>query len=98
MVRPENIALAEGSQVAGDRITWSGKIAHAVFRGSRRSIAVDTGAQRLNVEAPALARAEIGDTVAITVPPGGAWAIRGLELLRFSSRRRKASRLCLGVR
>jgi iron(III) transport system ATP-binding protein len=73
LIRPENIRVGE----SGDgRIAWSGRVAHSVFRGSRVSMVVEAGAQRLNVEAPALLGVRNGDALTISVAPEGAWAIR----------------------
>ena len=60
----------------GAHMTWSGKIVQAIFRGPRTSITIETGGPRLNVEAPALLGARVGDEVKVAVPLGGAWAIR----------------------
>jgi len=74
LVRPENMRIGEAAN--GATMGWSGKIVHSIFRGPRNSIMVETGGPRLNVEAPALLGARVGDEVRIAVPPGGAWAIR----------------------
>ncbi len=74
LVRPENLVV--GAQVNGKpAMNWEGKVAQSIFRGSHRSIVVDTAGLRLNVEAPAVDNARVGDTVKITVPHDQAWAI-----------------------
>ena len=74
LVRPENLVV--GTQVNGKlAMNWEGKVAQSIFRGSHRSIVVDTAGLRLNVEAPAVDNARVGDTVKITVPYDQAWAI-----------------------
>jgi ABC-type Fe3+/spermidine/putrescine transport system ATPase subunit len=75
LVRPENISLSNGS-VNGANIVWSGKVAQAIFRGPRSSVAIETGGERINVEAPALRDLRVGDTVELSVSTAGAWAIR----------------------
>jgi len=76
LVRPENIQIGTQAAINGAQMAWSGRIATAIFRGPRTSVAIDTGGPRLNVEAPALLNARVGDEVRVAVLPGGAWAIR----------------------
>jgi iron(III) transport system ATP-binding protein len=75
LVRPENLRIATDG-VEASPMAWSGRIASSIFRGPRQSIVVDTAGLRLNVEAPALLGARVGDAVRLHVPPAGAWAIR----------------------
>jgi iron(III) transport system ATP-binding protein len=75
LVRPENLRIASnGADISP--MAWSGRIASSIFRGPRQSMVVDTAGLRLNVEAPALLGARVGDPVRVHVPPAGAWAIR----------------------
>jgi iron(III) transport system ATP-binding protein len=75
LVRPENVLIgANGGN--GSPMGWSGCIKSAIFRGPRQSIVVETAGLVLNVEAPALLGARVGDEVRLNVPPAGAWAIR----------------------
>jgi len=75
LLRPENIRV--GDQAGnGAPMSWSGKIVQAIFRGPRTSVTIDSAGQKLNVEAPALLGARVGDEIQVSVPPGGAWAIR----------------------
>jgi ABC-type Fe3+/spermidine/putrescine transport system ATPase subunit len=75
LVRPENVQIGtDGSN--GAPMAWSGRIKSSIFRGPRQSIVVETSGLALNVEAPALLGARVGDEVHLTVPPLGAWAIR----------------------
>lgn len=75
LVRPENLHIgANGGE--GTPMVWSGRITNSIFRGPRQSMVVQTDGLRLNVEAPALLGARIGDQVRLGVPPAGAWAIR----------------------
>jgi iron(III) transport system ATP-binding protein len=77
LIRPENLRIGEGTpSLNGAQIAWTGKVAQAIFRGPRQSITLETDNLKLNVEAPALHSARIGDAVKVTVPPAGAWAIR----------------------
>jgi iron(III) transport system ATP-binding protein len=76
LVRPENIQIGTQASINGAQMAWSGKIVHSIFRGPRTSVAIETGGPRLNVEAPALLGARVGDEVRVAVPQGGAWAIR----------------------
>ena len=75
LVRPENLRIADEGADASP-MAWSGRIASSIFRGPRQSMVVDTEGLRLNVEAPPLLGARIGDAVRLHVPPAGAWAIR----------------------
>jgi iron(III) transport system ATP-binding protein len=73
LVRPENVHIAANG---GAPMAWSGRIKSAIFRGPRQSIVVDAAGLALNVEAPALLGANVGDQVHVNVSPAGAWAIR----------------------
>jgi len=73
LVRPENVHIAANG---GTSMAWSGRIKSAIFRGPRQSIVVDASGLALNVEAPALLGANVGDQVHLNVSPAGAWAIR----------------------
>ena len=76
MVRPEDARLEPASAQSGEAgLRWSGRIAHTIFRGSGRSIIVDTDAQRLNVDAPAFGSFGVGDNVTVVVPEQTAWAV-----------------------
>src|SRR3712207_3888463 len=55
VVRPENITIRPAAAPSSDGgMTWSGRVVQSIFRGSTRSIIVETPAQRLNVEASPL--------------------------------------------
>ena len=75
LVRPENMRV-DADAAGGAPMTWSGRITDAIFRGPRRSMVVETDGLRFNVEVPPLLRARVGDSIALKVPPAGAWAIR----------------------
>jgi iron(III) transport system ATP-binding protein len=76
MIRPENLRIGAAED---GQISWSGRVSQSIYRGAQRSITVDPagpGGGGLRVEAPALERISVGDTVQLSVAPGGAWAIR----------------------
>jgi iron(III) transport system ATP-binding protein len=74
LIRPETIAL--GAQGNGaETLRWSGRVKDMVFRGSHRSIAVETTAQVLRVEAPSQYPVTLGENVTLTAAATTAWAI-----------------------
>jgi iron(III) transport system ATP-binding protein len=78
LVRPECISLSQRDTAAdADSIRWTGKVKETIFRGARRSIAVETAAQTLRVEAPSQVPVAIGDNVTLTTSASTAWAIEG---------------------
>jgi len=78
VVRPENIGIANGNFTAptNGEIVWTGQLENSIFRGARRSMEVNVDGQKINVEAPALTHAGVGDTVTLVARPEGAWALR----------------------
>ncbi len=80
LVRPENVRIGEAARAAagadGGGISWTGEVKQLTFRGARVSLGVETPAQRLNVESPALLPVREGDALTLSVPTHGAWAIR----------------------
>jgi len=76
MVRPENVTLG-GSHANGNghAMDWQGRVAQSIFRGSHRSMVVETPVARFNVEAPAFGVAGVGENVTISVPSSATWAI-----------------------
>jgi hypothetical protein len=88
LVRPENVRIGDAGRAArGDNgggnggessggISWVGQVKQLTFRGARVSLAIETPAQSLNVESPALLRVREGDALTLFVPTLGAWAIR----------------------
>jgi iron(III) transport system ATP-binding protein len=75
LVRPENLQVAMNG-VDSSPMGWSGRIASSIFRGPRQSMVVEATGLRLNVEAPALLAARVGDVIRLGVQLAGAWAIR----------------------
>jgi iron(III) transport system ATP-binding protein len=82
LVRPENVRIGDASRAAGTTsggsvgISWTGRAKQLTFRGARVSLSVETPAQSLNVESPALLPVREGDALILSVPTPGAWAIR----------------------
>ncbi len=60
LVRPENMHIGPNGS-SGSPMAWSGRITSSIFRGPRQSMVVEAGGLKLNVEAPALLGARIGD-------------------------------------
>jgi iron(III) transport system ATP-binding protein len=76
MVRPEDARVEPASTRPGSNgLSWSGRVAHTIFRGSTRSIIVETEEHRLNIDAPAFNSYSVGDNVTVVVPEQAAWAV-----------------------
>ena len=75
VVRPESLSVGPASAGNG-AMSWSGRVVESIFRGSHRSIVVETAGRRLNVEASPLADVGIGANVTVTAPSEAAWAVR----------------------
>jgi iron(III) transport system ATP-binding protein len=73
VVRPENISATAAANGASDGV-WRGRVVHSLFRGSHRSIEVQTDSERFNVEVAATAELRVGD--AVTLSPSSAWLVR----------------------
>ena len=78
MVRPEDARIAAAGSRDDAELTWSGRIAHTVFRGPVRSIIVQTDDGRLNVDAPPFGNYAVGDNVTVMVAQRAAWAVAEL--------------------
>ena len=76
MIRPEDVRIGALDSAAGKQIVWRGKVIDTIFRGPRRSIAIDVGGRRFNVEAPSLQTASPGQLVDVAALDGQAWAFR----------------------
>jgi iron(III) transport system ATP-binding protein len=86
MVRPENLELADADAISDEgshgtkssvgRTNWRGRVEQSIFRGPRRSMVIDCAGQRLNVEAPAMRTASVGDHVVVTVNAASCWGMR----------------------
>jgi iron(III) transport system ATP-binding protein len=75
MVRPEDARIAAAGSRDDAELTWSGRIAHTIFRGPVRSIVVQTDDGRLNVDAPPFGNYAVGDNVTVMVAQRAAWAV-----------------------
>jgi iron(III) transport system ATP-binding protein len=74
VIRPENMTI--GQTGGDDRLTWTGKVTNAVYRGANRTISVETPKQTLQVDLPALRAAKIGETVEVSAAAAHAWAVK----------------------
>jgi hypothetical protein len=77
LVRPESIALGANGNAPDGTLSWSGRVKEMVFRGSHRSIQVETPSQILRVEAPSQYSVAVGEAVTLTASSSAAWAIEG---------------------
>ncbi|MFI4998750.1 MAG: ABC transporter ATP-binding protein [Reyranellales bacterium] len=77
VVRPEDVTLAGPDSPAwAGKLAWPGRIVEGVFRGPRRSLAVETAGLRFNVECPATRAVRAGEAVTLLVDVDSAWAIQ----------------------
>ncbi len=77
MIRAEDVALGQANEPARrGQLVWTGRVIDGVFRGSRRSLAVEAQGRRFNVECPATRAAAVGDAVTLKVDADNAWALR----------------------
>ena len=77
MIRPEDVRIvAPGSAAEDQHVVWNGKVVDTIFRGPRRSVAIDVDGRRFNVEAPSLKSVSPGEHVTLTALAGQAWVIR----------------------
>src|SRR5437763_6313171 len=77
MVRPEDVTLAaNGTATLPGQLAWTGKVVDGVFRGPRRTLAVQTVRQRFTVECPATRAAAVGEAVTLLVDSSNTWALR----------------------
>jgi iron(III) transport system ATP-binding protein len=78
MIRPEDVRIIAPNAAAVDQqVVWRGKVIDTIFRGPRRSIAIDVDGQRFNVESPSLQTVKPGEHVTVAALAGQAWAFRG---------------------
>jgi iron(III) transport system ATP-binding protein len=76
MIRAEDVALGQANEPARrGQLVWTGRVTDGVFRGSRRSLAVEAQGRRFNVECPATRAAAVGDEVTLKVDADNAWAL-----------------------
>jgi iron(III) transport system ATP-binding protein len=76
IVRPEDATLTGPEAAVSDRqFGWRGRIVEGVFRGPRRSLAVETDVLRFRVECPAMRAMAVGEAATVLVDSHNAWAI-----------------------
>jgi iron(III) transport system ATP-binding protein len=64
----------DGTVPAADAMTWTGQVVQSIFRGTHRSLIVETPAGRLNIDVPAFTNPETGSTVTVVADRQAAWA------------------------
>jgi len=75
MIRSENMRVSTDAAVtAADAMTWNGQVVQSIFRGTHRSLIVETPAGRLNIDVPAVTNPEVGSTVTVVADRQAAWA------------------------
>ncbi|MDB5571228.1 MAG: Putrescine/spermidine transporter ATPase protein, partial [Hyphomicrobiales bacterium] len=76
MVRPENMRIADAdAATVGGAMVWDARVAQSIFRGTHRSLVVDTSAGRLNVDVPAIRNPDVGSTIKVMAAEHLAWAV-----------------------
>jgi iron(III) transport system ATP-binding protein len=76
MTRPEDMVVADaGTTATPTRNAWRGTVISSTFRGPRRSMVVECAGSRVNVDAPAMRTAEIGDNVTLVAESRSSWAL-----------------------
>jgi iron(III) transport system ATP-binding protein len=71
MIRPEDVTLGAAGQLC-----WQGTVVDGIFRGPRRTLAVEAQGRRFTVECSATRAAAVGDAVTLSVEADNAWALR----------------------
>ena len=74
MIRSEHFKLSGDGGSEGD-IKLDGRVIETTFRGTHRSVLVDSAAGHLNIDLSSLTAVAAGDHVSIHAEPGAAWAI-----------------------
>ncbi len=78
VVRPEDaLILPPGQTLAADQFGWPGRIVNTIFRGSSRSIFIETEVGVVNVDATPAASYAAGDAVIVAATKDCAWAVPG---------------------
>jgi iron(III) transport system ATP-binding protein len=76
VVRPEDATLTGPEAAVSEcQFGWRGRIVDGVFRGPRRSLAVETDVLRFRVECPATRAMAVGEAATVLVDSHNAWAI-----------------------
>jgi iron(III) transport system ATP-binding protein len=77
MVRPEDVMLvAPDTSASNGHLAFPGKVVDGVFRGPRRSLAVESAGRRFNVDCASTRAAAVGETVTLLVDADNAWALK----------------------
>jgi iron(III) transport system ATP-binding protein len=77
MVRPENIYIGKDEDVpSSSGIALSGRVLQSIFRGTHRSLLIETATAKLNVETTSLRNVPVGSHVSVAADADAAWAIR----------------------
>lgn len=71
MIRPEDVTLGTAGQLA-----WQGTVVDGIFRGPRRTLAVEAQGRHFTVDCPASRAAAVGDSVTVSADAANAWALR----------------------
>jgi iron(III) transport system ATP-binding protein len=75
MVRPENIRVETREAANSSDMIWSGRVVESIFRGTHRSVVIETDVARLRVEASALEDVRVGHSITVAAQDGAAWAL-----------------------
>lgn len=74
MVRPENMRIADKASIGAGEMSWTGPIVQSIFRGTHRSIVVETPAGRLNIDVPSVNNPALGSTITLAADSTAVWA------------------------
>ncbi|MEO3388459.1 ABC transporter ATP-binding protein [Mesorhizobium sp. CAU 1741] len=74
VVRPESLRVGDAAG-EGPALEWTGTVSQSIFRGSHRSIVIDTPGHSLNAETSSLANPSIGNQVTVSAPAAAVWAL-----------------------
>jgi len=76
MVRPENMRIVKTGQApSASGMVWRGTVKESIFRGTHRSVTIDTAAGVLNLDLTALENPKPGETIEIFAAENSAWAV-----------------------
>lgn len=80
MTRAEDMVLVDAdAQPNATRNAWRGTVVASIFRGARRSMVVECAGTRVNIDAPAMRTAEVGDNVTLVAESRSSWALKSRE-------------------
>jgi iron(III) transport system ATP-binding protein len=77
VLRPESFSIdhTQAESGAGDQLSWKGRITQSIFRGSYRSLSVDSAGLPFHVEGPAYESIPLNGEVRLSVPSKSVWAV-----------------------